>query len=316
MTVPRPEYPRPQFARREWLNLNGEWQFEIDPGDSGLERGVRERELSERITVPFAPESRAVRDRGRRLPRSRLVPPTTVTIPAEWAGQRTSLLHFQAVDHDATVWVERRRGGAAPRRLHAVQRRPRRGGQPGEEATIVVRARDTRHGPQARGKQSTWYANHGCHYTRTTGIWQTVWLEPVPDVHLRRPRITPDRGRVRLPPRRAAVRPTGRLAPGPRDADGRRRATSPPPRSAPTSTSPPRLTLPIPADRVAAVGHGRSAPVRRTPRAARRRRHRRGHRGQLRRAALGRRSTARRSCSTASRSSSGSCSTRATTRTA
>ena len=57
-----------------------------------------------------------------------------------------------------------------------------------------MRARDSRHGVQARGKQATWYENSGCHYTRTTGIWQTVWLEAVPPVHIRRLRITPNLG--------------------------------------------------------------------------------------------------------------------------
>ncbi|NBE93380.1 beta-galactosidase [Nonomuraea sp. KC401] len=188
--VPRPEYPRPQMVRQDWLNLNGPWQFEIDAGDSGLERGLRERELSGTITVPFAPESElsglAHTDFMEAVWYRR-----TVTIPGAWAGRR-SLLHFGAVDHDATVWVNgvevaRHRGGFSPftADLSGVVR-------PGEDATIVVRARDTRHGPQARGKQSTRYANYECLYTRTTGIWQTVWLEPVPDVHLRRPRITPD----------------------------------------------------------------------------------------------------------------------------
>jgi len=190
MTLPRPEYPRPQFVRAEWLNLNGEWGFEIDQADSGLERGVRDRELAQRIVVPFAPETKlsgienvdfleAVWYR------------TTVTIPAEWEG-KDAVLHFQAVDHDATVWVNgvevvRHRGGFTPfsANLSKIAR-------PGEEALIVVRARDSRYGVQARGKQTTNYFNSGCHYTRTTGIWQTVWLEAVPSVHLGRPRITPD----------------------------------------------------------------------------------------------------------------------------
>jgi len=190
MTLPRPEYPRPQFVRAEWLNLNGEWGFEIDRSDSGLERGVRDRELAQRIVVPFAPETKlsgienvdfleAVWYR------------TTVTIPAEWEG-KDAVLHFQAVDHDATVWVNgvevvRHRGGFTPfsANLSKIAR-------PGEEALIVVRARDSRYGVQARGKQTTNYFNSGCHYTRTTGIWQTVWLEAVPSVHLGRPRITPD----------------------------------------------------------------------------------------------------------------------------
>ncbi|MEV1174880.1 sugar-binding domain-containing protein [Nonomuraea sp. NPDC049784] len=188
--VPRPEYPRPQMVRQDWLTLNGPWQFEIDAGDSGLERGLRERELSGAITVPFAPESE-LSGLGHTDFMEAVWYRRTVTIPAAWAGRRT-LLHFGAVDHDATVWVNgievaRHRGGFSPftADLSAVAR-------PGEDATIVVRARDPRHGPQARGKQSTRYQNYECLYTRTTGIWQTVWLEPVPDVHLRRPRITPD----------------------------------------------------------------------------------------------------------------------------
>ncbi|MDX3003718.1 glycoside hydrolase family 2 TIM barrel-domain containing protein [Kribbella solani] len=190
MSQPRAEYPRPQFVRSQWVNLNGEWEFEIDRSDSGLERGLRERGLERRIVVPFAPETElsgiadvdfmeAVWYR------------TTVTIPADWDGQ-DAVLHFQAIDHDATVWVNgievvRHRGGFTPFSANL-----RQVAKPGEEATIVVRARDTHRGPQARGKQSQLYANHSCLYTRTTGIWQTVWLEAVPPVHLRRPRITPD----------------------------------------------------------------------------------------------------------------------------
>jgi len=55
--VPRPEYPRPQLVRRDWLCLNGRWQFEIDQGDSGLDRGLLTRPLKDRILVPFCPES-------------------------------------------------------------------------------------------------------------------------------------------------------------------------------------------------------------------------------------------------------------------
>ena len=57
MAVPRPEYPRPQFVREPWLCLNGDWQFEIDSADSGLERGLLGRQLADTITVPFCPES-------------------------------------------------------------------------------------------------------------------------------------------------------------------------------------------------------------------------------------------------------------------
>ncbi|TKT04481.1 glycoside hydrolase family 2 protein [Streptomyces lasalocidi] len=189
--LPRPEYPRPQFVRDAWLNLNGTWQFETDRSDSGLERGLTGRALADTIIVPFCPES-ALSGIGDTDFLEAVWYRRTVTVPAEWAGSRV-LLHFGAVDHDTTVWVNgvevaRHRGGFTPftADLDGVA-------EPGAEATVVVRARDTRHGPQARGKQATWYANSHCHYTRTTGIWQTVWMEPVPrSVALKRPRITPD----------------------------------------------------------------------------------------------------------------------------
>lgn len=188
--VPRPEHPRPQFVRPTWLNLNGEWQFELDQGDSGLERGVAERELQSRITVPFAPESE-LSGIGNTDFLEAVWYRKTLQIPAEWTGNQV-LLHFQAVDQDATVWVNgvevvRHRGGFTPfaANLAGVA-------GPGDEAVIVVRARDSRYGAQARGKQAVRFANHDCLYTRTTGIWQTVWLEAVPETHLRRPRITPD----------------------------------------------------------------------------------------------------------------------------
>jgi beta-galactosidase/beta-glucuronidase len=203
--VPRSEYPRPQFVRTDaagtpqWLCLNGAWEFAFDHGDSGIERGMTGAEAAfpQRITVPFCPESplsgightdflRAVWYRR------------TVTIPADWTG-RDVLLHFNAVDYDATVWVRSARTGG-----QAVEVARHRGGftpftcelkglvEPGQEATILLRARDYREGPQPRGKQSSRYAPYSCFYTRTTGIWQTVWMEPVSPVSLKRTRITPD----------------------------------------------------------------------------------------------------------------------------
>ena len=190
MSIPRPEYPRPQFTRPDWLCLNGEWEFEIDHGDSGLERGLLDSSLKDRIMVPFCPESKlsgveyvdfmpAVWYRRK------------VDVPSAWDGKKV-LLHFQAVDYDATVWVNghevgRHRGGFTPFTCDL-------SGTvlPGQAAVIVVRARDPRFGPIPRGKQTRDFHNSGCLYTRTTGIWQTVWLEPVPLVHMQRPRITPD----------------------------------------------------------------------------------------------------------------------------
>jgi beta-glucuronidase len=196
MTIPRPEHPRPQLVRDTWLSLNGIWQFEIDQGDSGLERGLLDRDLESTIVVPFAPESAA----------SGIDNPDfleavwyrrTVTVPPEWSGRRP-LLHFGAVDHDATVWVNgvevaRHRGGFSSFTADLGEC-----ATAGGQAVIVVRARDPRHGVQARGKQATWYGNSHCQYTRTTGIWQTVWLEAVPAVSIRSLRVTPNLGAARF----------------------------------------------------------------------------------------------------------------------
>ena len=196
--IPRNEYPRPQFRRDDWLCLNGEWQFEIDRGDSGLERGLLHRELTAKIVVPFCPECK-LSGIGDLDYHNAVWYRRSVTIPQGWAGRRV-LLHFQAVDYDTTVWVNgtevgRHRGGFTPFTcdLHGVA-------EGGDTVTLVVRARDGHGKSQPRGKQAREFGPQGAIYVRTTGIWQTVWMEPVPDVALRRPRITPDvaNGMLRL----------------------------------------------------------------------------------------------------------------------
>ena len=188
--MPRPEHPRPQFVRDHWLNLNGTWDFEIDRSDSGLDRGLLERPLAGSITVPFAPESE-LSGIGDTDFLDAVWYRRTVTVPADWTGLRP-VLHFGAVDHDATVWangteVARHRGGFTPfdADLSGVA-------GPGDDVEITVRARDLHHEVQARGKQATWFANTHCQYTRTTGIWQTVWLEGVPVTAVTRIQVTPN----------------------------------------------------------------------------------------------------------------------------
>jgi beta-galactosidase/beta-glucuronidase len=186
--VPRSEYPRPQFVRSDWLCLNGEWQFEIDAGDSGLERGLLERDLNSKIIVPFCPESELSGINNKDFLNA-VWYRHTLTVPAAWSGKRV-LLHFQAVDYDTTVWmngqeVVRHRGGFSPFSCDL-------GKVAGQTITIVVRARDENEIAKPRGKQGKLYYPYGPIYWRTTGIWQTVWLEPVPDTSLKRTRITPD----------------------------------------------------------------------------------------------------------------------------
>lgn len=243
--VPRPEYPRPQLVRDRWLCLNGEWQFEIDRGDSGLERGLTDRQLSGTILVPFAPESEAS-GIGDVDYLSSVWYRRTVTVPADWTGSDV-LLHFGAVDHDATVWVNgvevaRHRGGFTP-----ITADLRELAVPGQEITVVVRARDPRDGPQARGKQSVAFRNQACNYTRTTGIWQTVWLEPVHRTDLERPRITPQLAdnsfRITLPV--SANEPGARIVLRLSDADGQVAAAE----LAADLDLAPTATLTVPADR-------------------------------------------------------------------
>ena len=244
--IPRSEYPRPQFVREDWLCLNGEWGFEIDQGDSGIHRGLLERELNDTITVPFCPESKLSGIENHDYYNA-VWYRRQVTIPAEWAGRRT-LLRFQAVDYDSTVWVNgeevgRHRGGFSPFSCDISDV-----AGAGDAITIVLRARDDGQKPQPRGKQATDYAPHGAIYVRSTGIWQSVWLEPLPDIALRRPRITPDSANqtIRLEQPITGNAPGLRLRATLSDADGEVASAE---TSAEIDLSP-RLDLPIPDDRL------------------------------------------------------------------
>ena len=194
----------------------------------------------------------------------------TVTVPGRWAG-RNVLLHFQAVDYDATVWVNgvEVAGTAAasrpsPADLSGIAKA-------GEPLTIVVRARDHARLVKPRGKQSDRYGNYGCLYTRTTGIWQTVWLEPVPE--------TTCAGRASRPiwPARASAwssRSAGAAAGLPVRATParRRRRRRQPPRSQPTADFTPAPRAAHPRRAAPALGARQAIPLRPGHRAARRRR--------------------------------------------
>ena len=245
--VPRSEYPRPQLVRTDWLCLNGRWQFEVDQGDSGLDRGLVTRPLRGSIIVPFCPESKLSGVENTDYLNA-VWYRREVAIPAKWKGRRI-LLHFQASDYDTFVWangteVGRHRGGMTPFScdLTGVA-------VPGKKVTLVVRARDNARETMPSGKQAWTYANAGCHYTRTTGIWQTVWLEPVPKrANLQRPKIVPDlangRFSIEQPVQGAQAGLTYRARL--RDAQGVVSETS-------TRCGEgfyPRLDLPVPAERV------------------------------------------------------------------
>lgn len=182
--MPRAEHPRPDMLREQWMNLNGTWEFEIDNGVSGEERKLFEAaSLSQKILVPFCPES-DLSGIGNKDFMPCVWYRRTVTIPKEWAGKRV-LLHFGACDYDTTVWVNgekagTHRGGYASFTFDVTKLL-----KEGENVLVVKALDNTRDPLQPKGKQCDKYASYGCLYTRTTGIWQTVWLEAVPTAYIR-----------------------------------------------------------------------------------------------------------------------------------
>ena len=181
--IPRPEFPNPQFERKAWQNLNGKWKFKFDHAKSGEERGYANDDEafetdSMEINVPFCYESPlsgiGVKDFCECVWYKR-----SFYIDQNRPGGRI-LLHFGAVDYHAKVWINGKyvsfhRGGMIGFCFDVTKYV-----QAGENK-ITVKAEDLlREGKQPSGKQCPAYFSSGCHYTRTTGIWQTVWLEYVP----------------------------------------------------------------------------------------------------------------------------------------
>ncbi len=188
-----PEYPRPQLARPDWANLNGLWDYAI----TGREAG-RPEAWDGKILVPFAVES-ALSGVGKPVGIGKaLWYRRTVEVPKAWRGRRV-LLHFGAVDWESTVWVNGReagthRGGYDPFSYDVTGLLKK-----GANQEIVLRVWDPTDEDDrgiARGKQVM--KPHGIFYTAVTGIWQTVWLEPVADGYIAGLKMTPDIDRAML----------------------------------------------------------------------------------------------------------------------
>ncbi len=195
-TIPRPEHPRPQFFRPSWMNLNGPWQFAIDPGNSGRAQGWVDKALPGTIQVPFCPESRLSGVEHKDF-MAAVWYRRTFTLPEDAAGCRV-LLHFGAVDYRCEAWVNGRSAGVHEGGYASFSFEITGALTPGENTLVVCAQDDPLHGRQPLGKQSTRYESYGCCYTRTTGIWQTVWLEWVPQAYIRSIRMYPDAANGRL----------------------------------------------------------------------------------------------------------------------
>ncbi|MBA3438552.1 MAG: glycoside hydrolase family 2 [Pyrinomonadaceae bacterium] len=195
--VPRAEHPRPDLVRADWQTLNGRWEFEFDDADRGLaERWYRgDKRFSRTIQVPFAFQTKSS-GIGDTAFHDVVWYRRAVQIPENFRrganGERRVMLHFGAVDYKAKVWV------------NADQVGEHRGGHVGfafditdylkaGDNVIVVRAYDPSEDRTIpRGKQYWKPKSEAIWYTRTTGIWQPIWIEAVAPIHVARLRITPD----------------------------------------------------------------------------------------------------------------------------
>jgi hypothetical protein len=168
----RPEHPRPDFERAQWISLNGQWDF-----------GFNDK-FGSKITVPFCWESElsGIKEMHETTGWYR----RSFRIPSEWSGKH-AWLHFDAVDEEAQVWVNGQdlgthHGGYSPFKFDLDKI-----AKPGDNATVVVRVVDTTDQELPVGKQTPGW------YTYTSGIWQTVWLEARPEHYIKSFTVTPRR---------------------------------------------------------------------------------------------------------------------------
>jgi len=190
---PRSEHPNPQWERKNWKNLNGPWMFEIDNAKTGEERGLQNSDsLAGEIILPFCPESELSGVGEKSFMYCVWYKKVLTFTENELAGNRV-LFHVGAADFETKVWVNGKLIGL-----------PHFGcGTPidhditaaltaGENIVTVACYDDTRSPRQPGGKQCVENSSRGCFYTRTTGIWQTVWYEIVPESYVKYAKLLPD----------------------------------------------------------------------------------------------------------------------------
>jgi len=185
------DYPRPQFVRGDWMSLNGTWDFRFDDHNAGeQERWQETFAETHKINVPFTYETR-LSGIGIEEFHPYVWYNKKVHIPKEAGGKRV-ILHFQAVDHVAKVWINGQMAGSHQGGYAAFSFDITPYLVFGADNQITVKAEDSDSCTQPRGKQRWTKDNFECFYVQTTGIWQTVWLEYVEEQRLETVKITPD----------------------------------------------------------------------------------------------------------------------------
>ena len=204
----RKEHPRPIFYRKDWINLNGQWSCEFSKDIKGFsKRKLNKKKFTKKINVPFCPESK-LSGIGHTDFIQEIYYQKTFKVPETWKNKKI-LLHFGGVDYESTIYINKKKvgfnqGGSTPfsleissflnkntendLKLYVIDKRCAGSPEPkfDYKGRGVFRSQDdikkwvlNKNRFQPRGKQSTFRHSYGCYYTRTTGIWQTVWLEAV-----------------------------------------------------------------------------------------------------------------------------------------
>ena len=220
MTI-RKEHPRPIFYRKDWINLNGKWSCEFSKDIKGFTKSkLNKKQFSKKINVPFSPESK-LSGIGHTDFIQEMYYQKTFVIPKSWKNKKI-LLHFGGVDYESTIYINKKKvglnkGGSTPfslditsniiengnndLKLYIIDKRCAGSPEPNFDyrGRGVFRSQNdikkwvlNKNRFQPRGKQSTFKHSYGCYYTRTTGIWQTVWLEAVNKKHIKNITIQPN----------------------------------------------------------------------------------------------------------------------------
>ncbi|MBQ3048476.1 MAG: beta-galactosidase [Oscillospiraceae bacterium] len=189
--IPRPEHPNPQWERANWTNLNGTWEFDFDFGRTARDRKLYEstEKLSKEITVPFCPESKLSG-----IEYVDFIPAVCYRRSFEVSEADLNgrvVLHFGAVDYQTYVYINGVLAGTHTGGYTSFEFDITSLVKVGENTLFVHAEDDCRKGIPS-GKQSKLYYSHACDYTRTTGIWQTVWLEKTPKAYIKKAKYYPD----------------------------------------------------------------------------------------------------------------------------